>query len=125
MKKLGTAVLNEWPLSGTWIAGLNVRCGRSSTIPHSRERSSRLREVLTLVFEFSNLIEQQRTGVITRQLAAWAAILAVPTAIADIYGMNFEHMPELRSPYGYPITLGVILTICSVLYWRFRRTRWL
>ena len=78
-----------------------------------------------MVFEFSNLIEQQRTGVITRQLAAWAAILAVPTAIADIYGMNFEHMPELRSPYGYPITLGVILTICSGLYWRFRRTRWL
>ncbi len=65
------------------------------------------------------------TGVITRQLAAWAAILAVPTAIAGIYGMNFEHMPELRSPYGYPITLGVILTICSGLYWRFRRTRWL
>ena len=49
-----------------------------------------LREVLTSVFEFSNLLEQQRTGVITRQLAAWAAILAVPTAIAGIYGMNFE-----------------------------------
>lgn len=54
-----------------------------------------LREVLASVFEFSNLIEQQRTGIITRQLAAWAAILAVPTAIAGIYGMNFEHMPEL------------------------------
>ena len=56
-----------------------------------------LREVLTSVFEFSNLLEQQRTGAITRQLAAWAAILAVPTAIAGIYGMNFEHMPELKT----------------------------
>ena len=54
-----------------------------------------LRDVLTSVFEVSNLLEQQRQGVITRQLAAWAAILAVPTAIAGIYGMNFENMPEL------------------------------
>jgi magnesium transporter len=87
--------------------------------------ASGLRDLLSSVFEFSNLIEQQRTGAITRQLAAWAAILVVPTAIAGIYGMNFEHMPELRSPYGYPITIAVILTICSALYWRFRKVRWL
>jgi magnesium transporter len=77
------------------------------------------------VFEFSNLMEQQRTGAITRQLAAWAAILAVPTAIAGIYGMNFDHMPELRLRYGYPVTIGVIVTICSALYWRFKRVHWL
>ncbi|MGE8636647.1 MAG: CorA family divalent cation transporter, partial [Achromobacter piechaudii] len=57
--------------------------------------------------------------------ASWAAILAVPTAIAGIYGMNFEFMPELKSPWGYPITLGVIASICSVLYWRFRKSGWL
>ena len=57
-----------------------------------------LREVLTSVFEFSSLLEQQRQGTITRQLAAWAAILAVPTAIAGIYGMNFDNMPELHDP---------------------------
>jgi magnesium transporter len=84
-----------------------------------------LREVLTSVFEFSNLLEQQRTGVITRQLAAWAAILAVPTAIAGIYGMNFEYMPELKAPYGYFIVLGVIFASCAILYTRFRRLRWL
>ena len=84
-----------------------------------------LREVLSSVFEFSNLLEQQRTGAITRQLAAWAAILAVPTAIAGIYGMNFEHMPELRSEYGYFVVIGVILLACSMLYWRFKRVRWL
>jgi magnesium transporter len=51
--------------------------------------------VLSTVFEASSLLEAQRIGVVTRQLAAWAAILAVPTAIAGIYGMNFKHMPEL------------------------------
>lgn len=55
-----------------------------------------LGDLLSSVFEISTLLEQQRQGAITRQLAAWAAILAVPTAIAGIYGMNFEHMPELR-----------------------------
>jgi len=84
-----------------------------------------LRESLTAVFEFSNLLEQQRTGAITRRLAAWAAILAVPTAIAGIYGMNFEHMPELDSPYGYWVVLAVITVICLTLYVRFKRTRWL
>ncbi|MET0309021.1 MAG: magnesium and cobalt transport protein CorA [Sphingomonas sp.] len=84
-----------------------------------------LRAVLASVFEFSNLMEQQRTGVITRQLAAWAAILAVPTAIAGIYGMNFRHMPELDTQYGYFVVLGVIGLVCASLYMRFKQVRWL
>lgn len=84
-----------------------------------------LRDVLTSVFEVSNLLEQQRQGVITRQLAAWAAILAVPTAIAGIYGMNFENMPELKTQYGYFVVVGVIALLCAILYVRFRRARWL
>lgn len=84
-----------------------------------------LREILTSVFEFSNLLEQQRTGVITRQLASWAAILAVPTAIAGIYGMNFDNMPELKTTYGYFIVVGVILATCTILFMRFKRLKWL
>ncbi|MDB5512593.1 MAG: Mg2 transporter protein CorA family protein [Enterovirga sp.] len=84
-----------------------------------------LRDVLTTVFEVSTLLEQQRQGEITRQLAAWAAILAVPTAIAGIYGMNFKNMPELDSRYGYYIVLAAIATACGALYTRFRRTGWL
>jgi len=84
-----------------------------------------LREVLTSVFEASNLLEQQRTGASTRQLAAWAAILAVPTAIAGIYGMNFEHMPELSTRYGYFVVLGTIAAISVWLYIRFKKARWL
>lgn len=84
-----------------------------------------LREVLTSVFEFSNLLEQQRTGAITRQLAAWAAILAVPTAIAGIYGMNFVNMPELKTEYGYFVVIGAIALICVLLFVRFKRVHWL
>ena len=84
-----------------------------------------LRDVLSSVFEFSSLLEQQRTGAITRQLASWAAILAVPTAIAGIYGMNFTHMPELNSPWGYPAVMLVIGAACLGLYMRFKRTHWL
>ena len=84
-----------------------------------------LREVLTSVFELSTLLEQQRQGTITRQLAAWAAILAVPTAIAGIYGMNFDNMPEIHSRYGYFVVIAVIVGICALLYRRFRKAHWL
>ncbi|MFA7596079.1 MAG: CorA family divalent cation transporter, partial [Novosphingobium sp.] len=88
-------------------------------------RVESLRDVLTSVFEVSHLLESQRQGAITRQLAAWAAILAVPTAIAGIYGMNFRHMPELGTRYGYFVVLGVIAISCLGLYIRFKRAKWL
>lgn len=84
-----------------------------------------LRDTLTSVIETSGLLEQQRQGAITRQLAAWAAILAVPTAIAGIYGMNFEHMPELDWKYGYFLIVGVMATVCLTLFVRFKRAGWL
>jgi magnesium transporter len=90
-----------------------------------QERVDGLRDALNSVFQLSTLIEQQRVGTITRQLAAWAAILAVPTAIAGIYGMNFINMPELRMKYAYFVVLGLILAICLWLYSRFKRTGWL
>jgi magnesium transporter len=60
-----------------------------------------------------------------RKISAWVAILAVPTMIAGIYGMNFEHMPELRWRFGYPAVLVVILVACTLLYRRFKRVGWL
>jgi magnesium transporter len=88
-------------------------------------RVAGLRDTLTSVIETSGLLEQQRQGVITRQLAAWAAILAVPTAIAGIYGMNFEHMPELQWRYGYGVIVGGMAAICIGLFVRFKRAGWL
>jgi len=67
-------------------------------------------------------IEESET---TKRLAAWAGIFAVATAFAGIWGMNFEHMPELKWQYGYPAALGLIVATCGLLYWRFRRAGWL
>ena len=89
-----------------------------------REEIDALREVLAFAFEASLLTGQAQQTVVTRRLAAWAAILAVPTAIAGIYGMNFEHMPELKWTYGYYLAVGVILGICVTLYMQFRRYGW-
>jgi magnesium transporter len=60
-----------------------------------------------------------------RRISAWVAIIAVPTAVAGIYGMNFEYMPELEWHYGYPGVLLLILAACTGLYVRFRRSGWL
>jgi magnesium transporter len=84
-----------------------------------------LREILAFVFEASMMAGQAQQTAITRKLAAWAAILAVPTAIAGIYGMNFEHMPELKWQYGYYLVIGFIALSCGVLYSRFRHYGWL
>jgi magnesium transporter len=62
---------------------------------------------------------------VTKRLAAWAAIFAVSTALAGIWGMNFEVMPELKWKYGYAMALMVIGSIAGLLYWRFRRRGWL
>jgi magnesium transporter len=62
---------------------------------------------------------------VTKRLAGYAALVAVPTMIAGIYGMNFDHMPELRSPWGYPLTLFAMTIIDVYLFWRFRNAKWL
>lgn len=63
-------------------------------------------------------------GEVTKRLAAWAAIFAVCTAFVGIWGMNFEQMPELKWRYGYAMALGLIVSICGYLYYRFRRAGW-
>lgn len=67
-------------------------------------------------------IEESET---TKRLAAWAGIFGVATAFAGVWGMNFEHMPELKWQYGYPSAIGLIALICGLLYWRFKRAGWL
>jgi len=60
-----------------------------------------------------------------RKISAWAATAAVPTAIAGIYGMNFENMPEFAWRWGYPAVLLLMLSICGFLYRTFHRNNWL
>jgi magnesium transporter len=83
------------------------------------------RDLLTSILQ-ANLAQvtvQQNDDV--RRISAIVAILAVPTMLAGIYGMNFEHMPELGWSFGYPLVLAVMLTLCALLYRFFRRAGWL
>ncbi len=84
-----------------------------------------LREVLSFAFEAALLLQTSRQGDVSRKIAAWAAILAVPTAIAGIYGMNFDFMPELNWRYGYFAALAVIFSTSGVLFVQFRRWGWI
>ena len=89
------------------------------------ERVDAYRDLLTAVLT-ANLTQasvQQNEDV--RKISAWVAIIAVPTMIAGIYGMNFEHMPELGWTFGYPLALGVMLLTCVSLYTYFKRVGWL
>jgi magnesium transporter len=60
-----------------------------------------------------------------RKISAWVAIVAVPTMIAGVYGMNFDHMPEIGWKYGYPFALVLMAVPCSILYRAFKRNGWL
>ena len=84
-----------------------------------------IRDTITtaiLVCQSTVSIEQNE---INKRLAAWAGIFAVATAFAGIWGMNFQHMPELKLEYGYPLALLVIAATCGFLYYRFKRSGWL
>jgi len=84
-----------------------------------------LREALAFAFEASLMLGQSQQNDVVRRLAAWAAILAVPTAIAGIYGMNFQNMPELSWRYGYPLVMSGMAAVCGALYVGFKRAKWL
>ncbi|MET0346316.1 MAG: CorA family divalent cation transporter, partial [Casimicrobiaceae bacterium] len=62
---------------------------------------------------------------VTKRLAAWGALITVPTLIAGIYGMNFDLMPELKWVFGYPIAIGAMVVVDVLLFWRFRAVKWI
>jgi magnesium transporter len=84
-----------------------------------------LREMADHAIEIGLLLESSRQSITQRKFAAWAAILAFPTAVAGVYGMNFENMPELTWHYGYYAVLGLLATGCIGLYASFKHYGWL
>ena len=84
-----------------------------------------LRELLTTALEANLSLIAVSQNEAMKKLAAWAAIIAVPTMIAGIYGMNFRHMPELDWSFGYPLVMAVTFGLCGVLYFGFKRSGWL
>jgi magnesium transporter len=92
----------------------------------------RAKEQIAAFDELLNSILQAHLAQVTvaqnedmRKITAWAAIIAVPTMVCGVYGMNFDHMPELHWRYGYGMVIGVISVACLTLYRGFRRSGWL
>jgi len=82
------------------------------------------RELLTGALETNLALVSVRQNEVMKKLAGWAAIFAVPTMVAGIYGMNFEFMPELGWRFGYPLVIGGMFAACGMLYWNFKRLGW-
>ncbi|KUL22133.1 magnesium and cobalt transport protein CorA [Streptomyces regalis] len=92
----------------------------------------RAKEQIAAFDELLNSILQAHLAQVTvaqnedmRKITAWAAIVAIPTMVCGLYGMNFDYMPELRWTYGYPLVIGVISVACVALHRGFRRNGWL
>jgi len=84
-----------------------------------------IREMLQTAIQVNLGMISLSESEVTKKLAAWAAIIAVPTMVAGIYGMNFEHMPELKWTFGYPLAIGAMIAIDIYLYFHFRKLKWL
>lgn len=88
-------------------------------------RVDTIREAISTAIQVNLAMVGIEESEITKKLAAWASIFAASTALAGIWGMNFEIMPELRWRWGYPVALGVIVAVSVLLFRRFRRAGWL
>ena len=84
-----------------------------------------LRESLTTAMSVSVSLIQLQENEMTKRLAGYAALVAVPTMVAGVYGMNFEHMPELKWTFGYPFAIGLMVAIDAWLFYKFRKAGWL
>jgi magnesium transporter len=84
-----------------------------------------LREMVTTAISVNLSLLTIQENEVTKRLAAYAALVAVPTMIAGVYGMNFDNMPELTWRLGYPVTVAVMVAIDGYLFYRFRKAKWL
>ncbi|MGP5538280.1 magnesium/cobalt transporter CorA [Psychrobacter glacincola] len=92
---------------------------------HSLDAINGLNEMLSVMMNTYMAMVDMGQNEVVRKLAAWAGILAVPTAIAGIYGMNFDFMPELHWRYSYFVIMVIIGGLCGFLYYNFKRLKWL
>ena len=83
-----------------------------------------IRDMVTTAIQVNLGMISLADNEVTKRLAAWGALITVPTLIAGVYGMNFKNMPELDWLFGYPMALAMMATIDGLLYWRFRAVKW-
>lgn len=123
------------PVLSSLLSGLGQEDHPPEIVPYFRDVADHLHrtdiEVRTLDELLNSVLDAQQARVGTwqnddmRRISAWAAIFAVPTMVAGVYGMNFAHMPELGWTYGYPLAVGLMAAASGALYRSFRRNGWL
>ncbi|MEJ7669119.1 MAG: magnesium/cobalt transporter CorA [Casimicrobiaceae bacterium] len=84
-----------------------------------------IREMLTTAIQVNLALISLADSEVTKRLAAYGALITVPTLVAGVYGMNFEHMPELNWTWGYPFALAAMVAIDALLFVQFRRVKWI
>ena len=92
---------------------------------HAIEDADHLREAVTAIRDYHTAVMSQRLNEVMRVLTAISTIFLPLTFIAGIYGMNFENMPELKHPLGYPAVWGVFILVTLGMMWFFRRKKWM
>jgi magnesium transporter len=94
-------------------------------VERADERVEGFRDLLTGILQANTALVSVRQNEVVQKISGWAAIIAVPTLITGIYGMNFEHMPELKWQIGYPLALAAMVLVAAVLYRVLKRVGWL
>jgi magnesium transporter len=94
-------------------------------VAHVTHAADRMREMINAAMQVSLAQVTIRQNEVVKRLAGWGAILAVPTMVFSLYGMNFEYMPELKWKWSYPVIIGAIIVGCVLLYRRLKRAGWL
>ncbi|WP_017592376.1 magnesium/cobalt transporter CorA [Nocardiopsis potens] len=132
--EMRNAVQPLLPVTNALVAGDTIRVTQES-LPYFRDVADHAVQVSAKVEALNELLPQVLSAYLaqmsimqnddSRRISAWAAIMAVPTLIAGVYGMNFTHMPELKSELGYPMVLGLIGLVCTSLFLLFKRSKWL
>jgi magnesium transporter len=107
------------PRATNWFRDVHDHLLRTS------ERLAALDSLLDSVLNANVAQVAMRQNEDMRKISAWVAIIAMPTMIAGVYGMNFEHMPELEWTLGYPFALALMVVACYALYRNFKRRGWL
>ncbi len=110
------------------LVSIEVRRYMRDVLDHNIQASDRIvsyDDMLSSLVQAALGKVAMQQNVDMRKISAWVAIAAVPTAVAGVYGMNFDHMPELKATWGYPAVLAFMFVVCFTLYRIFRRNEWL
>jgi len=97
----------------------------SDHLTRAHSQVTEYRDALSQILNVNSTLVAQRQNEDMKKISGWAAILFAPTLIAAIYGMNFDVMPELHWAFGYPMAVVLMVAFAAVLYWIFKRSKWM